>query len=60
MAAAKSEGGPVIPAPPLVSVVVKPPFQVCHDGTVFGPNEIAQVPEDVAAHWVTRGWAVNK
>jgi hypothetical protein len=58
VAAAKDEGGPVIVADPTVSVVVTPPYQTVHDGIVYGPNEIAEVPEDVAAHWITCGWVV--
>jgi hypothetical protein len=54
----------VVPAkgatPPLVFVVVTPPFQVGHHGQVFGPGETAQVPEDVAAHFIASGWAVPK
>jgi hypothetical protein len=54
----------VVPAkgatPPLVLVVVTPPYQVAHHGIVFRPGETAQVPEDVAAHWITCGWVVAK
>jgi hypothetical protein len=57
---AEATAAPVILVPPPVSVVVKPPFQVVHDGTVYGPNEIAHVPEGVAALWITCGWAVAK
>jgi hypothetical protein len=39
-------------------VAVNAPFQVCHDGIVYGPNEVAEVPEHVAAHWLTNGWVV--
>lgn len=60
MAATKDEGGPVVVADPPVSVVVNPPYQVVLNGIVFGPNEIAEVPEGVAAHWVACGWAVAK
>jgi hypothetical protein len=60
VAAAKDEGGPVVLAVPLVSVVVCPPFQVVYGGIVFGPNEIAEVPEGVAAHWITCGWVAAK
>jgi hypothetical protein len=53
-----SAGDPGLP--PLVFVVVNPPYQVAHHGQVFGPGETAQVPEDVAAHWVTCGWVAAK
>jgi hypothetical protein len=57
MAAAK-DGGPVIPATPLVSVEVKVPYQVVFDGVAHGPNEVVEVPEETAAHWVACGWVV--
>ncbi len=60
MAAAKAEAGPVIVANPLVFVDVVHPYQVAHHGQVFGPGETAQVPEDVAARWITCGWAAAK
>jgi hypothetical protein len=37
-------------------VTVIPPFQVCHDGTVYGPGETAEVPDAVAARWQAHGW----
>jgi hypothetical protein len=58
MAAAKNVEGPVIPAPPLVFVTVNHPYQVAHHGQTFGPGETAQVPEDIAEHWITCGWVV--
>ena len=51
-----SAGDPGIPSP-LVFVVVNPPYQVVDHGQVFGPGETAEVPEDVAAFWITCGWA---
>jgi hypothetical protein len=62
MAAAKeaNDVGAGDPGTPLVFVVVNPPYQVVHHSIVFGPGETAQVPEDVAAHWKTCGWAVAK
>jgi hypothetical protein len=38
-------------------VRVIPPQQVSLDGTVFGPGETVEVPDDVAASWVNAGWA---
>jgi hypothetical protein len=43
-----------------VFVVVNPPYQVVDHGKVFGPGETAEVPEDVAAHWIHCGWVVAK
>jgi hypothetical protein len=63
MAAAQAKGEGVSagdPGTPLVFVVVAPPYQVAHHGQTFGPLEIAQVPDNVAAHWITCGWAVAK
>jgi hypothetical protein len=48
------------PGSPLVFVVVNQPYQTCDHGQTFGPGETAQVTEDVAAHWITCGWAVAK
>jgi hypothetical protein len=51
--------GEVVPAEGATSrVVVTAPYQVCHDGIVYGPNEVAEVPENAAAHWLTNGWVV--
>jgi hypothetical protein len=41
-------------------VAVNAPYQVAHGGIVYRPNEIAEVPEDVAAQWITDGWVVAK
>ena len=46
------------PAAPRVYVTVVPPYQCVDHGVVFGPGDTAQVPEDVAAHWIACGWAV--
>lgn len=46
--------------PGTVPVVVNAPFQVCHNGTVYRTNEIAEVPEAVAVHWITCGWVTAK
>ena len=40
-----------------VSVVITPPFQACHEGTVYGSGEAAEVPAEVASIWVVNGWA---
>jgi hypothetical protein len=37
-------------------VTVQHPFQVVHEGVRFGPGETADVPEHVAAPWITNGW----
>jgi hypothetical protein len=60
MAAAKDEGAGDPGTPPHVYVIVNPPYQCVHHGIVFGPGETAEVPEDVAAHWVACRWAVAK
>jgi hypothetical protein len=39
-----------------VHVTVKPPHQVAHLGIVYRPNEVVEVPEDVAALWIRDGW----
>ena len=43
--------------PETVAVVILAPFQACHDGTVYGSGEAAEVPAEVAAAWVLNGWA---
>jgi hypothetical protein len=43
--------------PEPIAVVVVPPFQVSHEGHVYGPGEAATVPAEVAAAWVLNGWA---
>jgi hypothetical protein len=50
----------VVTAPePLQRVAVLTPFQVCHLGEVYLPNEVAEVPENVAAHWILNGWVAD-
>jgi hypothetical protein len=39
-------------------VAVNAPYQVAHGGVVYRPNETAEVPNDVAAQWITDGWVV--
>jgi hypothetical protein len=41
-------------------VTVIPPFQVCHDGTVCGLGEKAEVPDELAEHWLRLGYVVEK
>jgi hypothetical protein len=41
-------------------VTVIPPFQVSHDGTVYGPGEKAEVPDAVAERWQAHGWVEKK
>jgi hypothetical protein len=60
MAAAEAKDEAGDPGTPLVFVVVTPPYQAVHHGIVFGPGETAEVPEDVAAFWITCGWAIPK
>lgn len=62
-AEAKDDGGAVgtvDDTPPSVFVTVNAPFQVVHHGIVFGPGETVQVPEGVAALWITSGWVAAK
>jgi hypothetical protein len=40
-------------------VSVNAPFQVVHEGIIYKPNEVAEVPEHVAAQWVLSGWVVD-
>jgi hypothetical protein len=39
------------------TVVVIPPFQCVHRGTVYGPGDTAEVPDEVAREWIAHGWA---
>jgi hypothetical protein len=51
--------GEVVPAEGATSrVVVTAPYQVAHDGIVYRANEVVDVPDDVAAQWITDGWVV--
>ena len=63
MSAAKVGFGPAVKvvAPPeaaegSTSVRVLGNYQVGFEGAVFGPGEVAIVPEAVAAQWVACGW----
>jgi hypothetical protein len=37
-------------------VTVCAPFQVCHDGTVYGPDETPDVDDETALSWYAAGW----
>ncbi|TSE15236.1 hypothetical protein B1A87_004160 [Arthrobacter sp. KBS0703] len=52
----------VEPAPADVTVKVAAPYQVSHDGKVYGTGETLTVPADVAEPWLLAGWVntVNK
>jgi hypothetical protein len=41
------------------TVRVQRPFQVCHEGVVYRPGELAQVSVHVATLWQEAGWVVN-
>jgi hypothetical protein len=41
------------------TIRVRDPFQVCHEGVVYRPGEIAQVSVHVATLWQEAGWVVN-
>lgn len=41
-------------------VTVIPPFQVCHDGTVYAPGESAEAPDAVAERWQALGYVEKK
>jgi hypothetical protein len=45
------------PAPADVTVKVAAPYQVSHDGKVYGSGETLTVPADVAEPWLLAGWA---
>jgi hypothetical protein len=41
----------------MTTVSVNTPYQVVHDGTVYGPGETVQdVPPEVAQTWIDAGW----
>jgi hypothetical protein len=40
----------------MTTVHVNTPFQVVHDGTVYRPGEIADVPQDIADNGIDAGW----
>ncbi|RAM37714.1 hypothetical protein [Arthrobacter globiformis] len=44
------------PAPADVTVRVAAPYQVSHDGKVYGSGESVTVPADVAEPWPPVGW----
>ncbi|MDP9692691.1 UNVERIFIED_ORG: hypothetical protein J2X79_000220 [Arthrobacter globiformis] len=39
-----------------VTVKVAAPYQVSHDGKVYGSGETLTVPADVAEPWLLAGW----
>jgi len=43
-------------APDSVTVHVLEPFQVGHDGVVYGPDDVVEVPQALAAEWRESGW----
>lgn len=46
------------PAPSTdVTIKVAAPYQVSHDGKVYGSGETLSVPVDVAEPWLLAGWA---
>ena len=42
-----------------VKVTVADGVQVAHDGTVYRPGDTADVPDHVAAQWITSGWVTE-
>jgi hypothetical protein len=40
----------------MTTVTVNTPYQVVHEGTVYGPGQTADVPDDLAQTWITAGW----
>lgn len=40
----------------MIKVQVRHPFQICHEGTVYGPGDMADVPETAAQQWIRSGW----
>jgi hypothetical protein len=42
--------------PGLVKVRPVHPYQVSHEGQVYGPGAVAEVPLHVATHWTQNGW----
>lgn len=37
-------------------VRVEHPYQVAHEGIAYRSNETADVPDEVAAHWIQSQW----
>lgn len=42
-----------------MKVVVKPHIQAVHAGTVYGPGDVADIPQHVAYQWLGSGWATS-
>jgi hypothetical protein len=42
-----------------VKVVVQPHIQAVHAGTVYGPGDVADIPQHIAWGWIGSGWAVK-
>jgi hypothetical protein len=40
----------------MTAVSVNTPYQVVHEGTVYGPGQTADVPEEIAHKWIEAGW----
>ncbi|HYQ36764.1 MAG TPA: hypothetical protein VER10_12960 [Mycobacterium sp.] len=40
----------------MTAVTVNAPYQVVHEGTVYGPGQTADVPAEVADKWLEAGW----
>jgi hypothetical protein len=40
----------------MTAVSVNTPYQVVHEGTVYGPGQRADVPEEIAHKWIEAGW----
>jgi hypothetical protein len=40
-----------------MKVVVRPHIQAVHAGTVYGPGDVADIPQHVAYQWLGSGWA---
>jgi len=40
-------------------VVVRPHIQAVRAGTVYGPGEVADIPQHIAYGWLGSGWAVE-
>jgi hypothetical protein len=40
----------------MTAVCVNTPYQVVHDGTVYGPGQRADAPQVIADKWIDAGW----
>jgi hypothetical protein len=40
----------------VTAVSVNTPYQVVHEGVVYGPGQTADVPEEIARKWLEAGW----